>query len=149
MMKFFAAMIVFFTLLPSSYGQEPCPVDTNCGGIPRYREYGNIRFSDERAVLNNLAVQLRNSQNEIAYFLIYAGLTSCRDEAAKRAIRAKSYLVHKHGIPADRVLWKDGGFRVDLSTEIWLLPRGKQLPEPSPMLNRKDVRVAGKCKIRS
>ena len=140
-MKFLAAIFVFFTLLTSNYGQEPCPVDVGCGRTPRYTEYGNVRFSDERGVLDNLAVQLRNWPNEIAYFLIYAGQTSCIDEAKKRAVRAKNYLVHKHGIRSDRVLWKDGGFRVDQSTEIWLVPRGKQLPEPSPMLSRAHVRV--------
>ena len=146
MMKFFAAIIVCLTLLTSSFGQEPCPVDVGCGGTPRYREYGNIRFSDERAVLDNLAVQLRNWPDEIAYFLIYAGARSCVNEARYRAIRAKRYLVRKHRIPADRVLWKDGGFRPDQSTEIWLLPRGKQLPEAYPTLSRPHVRVAGKCR---
>lgn len=146
-MKFFAAIIGLFTLLTSSYGQEPCPVDVGCNGIPRFMEYGNVRFSDERGVLDSLAVQLRNSPNEIAYFLIYAGLTSCVDEARKRAIRAKNYLVRKHGIRADRVLWKDGGFKVDQSTEIWLLPKDRTLPEPSPTMKRADVRVR-KCRNR-
>ena len=96
-------------------------LDVGCGnGIPRYREYCNIRWSDERAVMDDLAQQLRNSPNEIAYLMIYAGQTSCINEARKRAIRGKNYLVHKHGIPADRILWKDGGYLVEVSIEIWL-----------------------------
>lgn len=146
-MKFFAAILAFFTLLTSSYGQEPCPVDVGCNGHPRLREYGNIRWSDERGALDSLAVMLRNSPNEIAYFLIYAGQTSCTGEARKRAIRAKNYLVHKHGIRAEQVLWKDGGFKVDFSTEIWLMPKDRTLPEPSPELRRADVRVR-KCRVR-
>ena len=42
-------------------GQQPCPPDNPCGGIPRFAEYGNIRESDERAVLDHLAKQLRMS----------------------------------------------------------------------------------------
>ena len=150
MKQFLAIIIGSLTLFTISYGQEPCPVDVGCGnGIPRYREYGNIRWSDERAVMDDLAQQLRNSPNEIAYLMIYAGQTSCINEARKRAIRAKNYLVHKHGIPADRILWKDGGYLVDVSIEIWLLPRGRALPQPDPMLSRKHVRVTGRCKIGS
>lgn len=146
MMKFFVAIIGFFTLLTSSYGQEPCPVDVGCHGPPaRIREYGNIRWSDEKGALDSLAVQLRNSPNETAYIVIYAGQISCIGEARKRGVRAKNYLVHKHGIRAAQVIWKDGGFKVDQSTEIWMLPKGKPLPESDLVLSRAHVRVR-KCR---
>ena len=112
-------------------------------------EYGNVRNNDERAVLDNFAKGLRASPDSIGYILIYAGLTPCKDEATKRGIRAKTYLVRKHGISADRIIWRDGGFMVDLSTQIWLLPRGSQLPEPQTIVTLPNVRATKKCKLGS
>jgi hypothetical protein len=131
-------------------GQErPCPVDLPCGGIPRFAEYGNIRASDERAVLDHFAKQLVMSPDEIAYVLIYAGQEACTNEARLRLVRIKNYLVKKHAIAADRVVLKDGGFRSDLSTQLWLLPsRATNLPEASPTLARAN-KLLGKCKLRA
>lgn len=129
-------------------GQErPCPVDLPCGGIPRFAEYGNIRASDERAVLDHFAKQLVMSPDEIAYVLIYAGQEACTNEGRLRLVRIRNYLVEKHAIAADRIVLKDGGFRSDLSTQLWLLPsRTTDLPEASPTLTRAN-KLLGKCKL--
>lgn len=144
-------MIIAMVLLPlCTYGQEPCGgPDNPCGAIHRWSEYGNIRNDDERAVLDNLAKGLRASPDSIAYFLIYAGPTPCKDEAAKRGIRAKNYLVRKHGISPDRVIWRDGGFMSDLSTQIWVRPRRSELPEPQTFAILTNVRATKKCKLGS
>ena len=129
-------------------GQErPCPVDLPCGGIPRFAEYGNIRANDERAVLDHLAKQLLMSPDEIAYVLIYACQEACTNEARLRLVRIKNYLVEKHAIASDRIVLKDGGFRADLSTHLWLLPsRTSNLPEASPNLPRAN-KLLGKCRL--
>lgn len=129
-------------------GQDrPCPADLPCGGIPRFAEYGNIRASDERAVLDHLAKQLLNSPDEIAYVLIYAGQKACTYEGRVRLHRIKNYLVKKHVIASDRIVLKDGGFRSDLSTQLWILPsRTSNFPEASPTLLRAN-KLLGKCKL--
>lgn len=126
--------------------QERCPPDNPCGGIPRFAEYGNIRARDERAVLDHLAKQLRMSSDEIVYVLVYAGQEACINEASLRTVRIKNYLVKQHSIAPDRIVLKDGGFRSDLSTELWLLPRTSRLPEASPMLTRAN-KLLGRCKL--
>ena len=109
-------------------------------------EYGNVRWRDERAVLDRLADSFGRSENQVIYFLIYAGQISCKDEARLRAMRAKKYLVLHHKIPQADIVWKDGGFRTDLSVEIWLLPKDKPLREPSPTIDPKHVHLRRKCK---
>ena len=111
-------------------------------------EHGNIRWSDERAVLDHLADSFRRSRNQVIYFLIYPGQTSCENEARLRALRAKKYLVLHHKIPQPDIVWKEGSFRPDLSVEIWLLPKDKPLPEPSKFItiDPSNVRLRGKCK---
>ena len=128
--------------------QVPCPPDVPCGGIPRFMEHGNVRWSDERGVLDHLADSFRNSSNHLIYFLIYAGQNSCRNEARLRALRAKNYLVQHHKIPQADILWKDGGFRPDLSVQIWLMPKDKPLPEPdtSITIDPSEVHLKRKCK---
>jgi hypothetical protein len=112
-------------------------------------EYGSsVKWRDERAVLDHLADSFRRSSNQVIYFLIYAGQNSCKDEARLRARRAKQYLVQHHKIPQVDIIWKNAGFRPDLSVEIWLLPKDKPLPEPSPFItiDRSQVRLSGKWK---
>lgn len=128
--------------------QQPCAVDLPCNGISRFAEYGNIPTRDERAVLDRLAKALRLSSDQIVYVLVYAGREACVDEASRRAQRIKSHLVKKYAIDAGRIILKDGGFKVDLSTELWLLPRTRSLPEPFPQLDRAQVNL-GKCRLPS
>lgn len=111
-------------------------------------EHGNVRWRDERAVLDHLADSFRRSNNQVIYFLIYPGLNSCKDEARLRALRAKQYLVQHHKIPQDDIVWKSGGFRTDLSVEIWLLPKDKPLPEPSTFvtIDPSQIHWRRKCK---
>lgn len=127
-------------------GQEPCPADVPCNGILRFFEYGNVRADDERAVLDHFAKQLRMESDQIAYVMVYAGENACIDEARLRMRRIKNYLVKKYAIAADRIILKDGGFRADLSTQLWLLPRTSELPEASHSLKRAN-KITGKCKL--
>ena len=107
-----------------------------------------MRWRDERLVLDHLADSFRKSNDHVIYFVIYAGQNPCKDEAKLRAMRAKRYLVQRHKIPPAGIVWKNGGFRVDLSVEIWLLPKNQPLPEPSMFaaLDPSKVHITGKCK---
>ena len=129
-MKFIFVITVIGLLAGSTPSQEPRPVD----GGPRWSEHGNVRWSDERSLLDNLAAQFRKSRNQVIYFLIYAGIDSCKDEARLRALRARKYLVQRHSIPPRSIRWRDGGFRTELSFEIWLLRQDQPLPESSTFL---------------
>jgi hypothetical protein len=144
-LRFFLT-IILLSLLTDAQTLQPCRVEVPCTEPSRYAEYGNLSTQDERRLLDNLAVQLRKS-DAIVYFLIYAGQRACVGEARKRASRAKNYLVSKYGIAGGRIVWKDGGFKPDLSTEIWLLPRGSSLPRPQASLDRSNVQFVKNCKI--
>jgi len=111
-------------------------------------EHGNVKWSDERTVLDHLADSFRKSKNQVIYFLIYPGQSSCNDEARLRAMRAKKYLVRHHKISRSDIVWKSGGFRQDLSVEIWLLRKDKPLPEPSTFItiDPSQVHRSRKCK---
>lgn len=146
--RFFLTIVTLSGLSLTTPAQQPCPGDTPCiNGILRFSEYGNISARDESYVLDSLAAQYRKEPGSMVYLLIYAGQKACVNEANRRAIRARNYLIRKHGIPATRIAWKDGGFRVDVSTQLWLLPEKTTLPEAYPMLERAGVQFIKKCKL--
>ena len=145
-MKFVLLIPVIGLLTLSTLSQEPCPVDIPCGGIPRWSEHGDIRWRDERALLDNLASQFRKSPNHVIHFLVYAGMNSCKDEARLRALRAKKYLVQHHSISSKSISWRDGGFLPDLRFEIWLLRQDQPLPEPNTFMTIDPIKSQRNCK---
>ena len=70
---------------------------------------GGISWGDEKAQIDNFAIQIMHDPNLIGYILIYSGADSCRGEAQARALRIKNYIVKVRGVPWNRVMWKDGG----------------------------------------
>ena len=127
-----ALIVMSLLLLAASAGAQH---------TPGYVEYGNIRFRDERAMLDHYASQLQLDPDTVVYIFAFSGRVACAGKAKARAARAKSYLVKKHGIAPERVSWIDGGFRSDLSVELWLRPRARTPPEPTPTVDPADAKV--------
>lgn len=40
----------------------------------------------------------------------------------------------------ENIFLVDGGFRKEIEVEIWLVPKGVELPEPSPTVSEKDIK---------
>jgi hypothetical protein len=94
----------------------------------KFDEYGDIKFNDEKARLDNYAIQLQNQPGAQGYILAYG---SCEGEAQARADRAKGYLVNTRGIDAGRLVTVDGGCRSDLTVQLWIVPTGAAAPAAS------------------
>jgi hypothetical protein len=93
----------------------------------KFDEYGNIRFNDEKARLDNFAIQLQNEPTAQGYLIGYG---SCDAEGQTRANRAKDYLVNTRGIDAGRIMVVDGGCMPELKVELWIVPQGATPPTP-------------------
>jgi hypothetical protein len=91
----------------------------------RFDEYGNIRFNDEKARLDNFAIQLQNEPGSTATIIAYG---TCAGEGQTRGDRAKDYLVNTRGIEAGRITVVDGGCRADLTVQLWVVPQGANQP---------------------
>jgi hypothetical protein len=135
-MKTIFVVILSAFFLAGAKAQEPSPTPRPVDSIPRFAEYGNIGFSDEKALLDHLASSFRKVPDHVIYFLVYSDWRSCQRQSKARAVRAKNYLVKHHGIKAERVVWKDGGFRSDLSVEVWLVGSDEDTPEPFPIFDQ-------------
>ena len=95
-----------------------------------FDSYGAIRWEDEKARLDNFAIQVQNSEKYIGYILVVEAIGGCPGEAQARAIRAKSYVVDHRGVAANRVIWRVEGYRKELSTTLLLAPHEMILPYP-------------------
>ena len=114
-----------------------CPRSASCtAGLisfifhDKIDEYGNIKFEDEKARLDNFAIDVQNDPQSVGYIVGYGGRRAHRGEAARRIKRAKRYLVTVRGIPAERLVTIDGGYREELTVELRI--RNKTLPPPQP-----------------
>ena len=116
---------------------EPHPIDY----------YGNIRFDDEKARLDNFAIELQNDPKLHGYIDCYGGRVGRRGEARARCERAKRYLTGHRGIAPDRIVLVDGGYREDLSVGLWLMPAGTKFV-PVPTVDPSEVRFTDAPKRR-
>ena len=104
-------------------------------------EYGNIRFNDEKARLDNFAIELQNDPTSQGYLICYGGRRGRAGEGQARCDRAKNYLVTTRGIDASRVVTVDGGYREDLTVELWVVPSGATAPAASPTVDPSEVKA--------
>jgi hypothetical protein len=103
-------------------------VRTPAAQARKFDEYGNIRFNDEKARLDNYAIELQNSPGSAGYIVAFG---TCEGEGQARADRAKDYLVNTRQIDAARLTAVDGGCREELVVELWIVPSGAATPTPS------------------
>jgi len=125
------------------------PVKPKPNPARKFDEYGNIRFNDEKARLDNFAIQLQNEPAAQGYIIGYG---SCDAEGQTRANRAKDYLVNTRGIDAGRLVVVDGGCMPELKVELWIVPSGATPPaastdgavSPCPDCKKKPTRRRGR-----
>ncbi|HEX3085659.1 MAG TPA: hypothetical protein VHP99_14100, partial [Pyrinomonadaceae bacterium] len=101
------------------------PVRPKAALARKFDEYGNIRFNDEKARLDNFAIQLQNEPTAQGYIIGYG---ACDAEGLTRANRAKDYLVNTRGIDSGRLVTTDAGCLPNLQVQLWIVPQGATPP---------------------
>ena len=99
-------------------------------------------FDDQKARLDNLAVELQHDPTATAYVIAYGGRTSRTGQANLLGGHARDYLVAQRGIDQSRITVMNGGFREEDCVELWIIPSGATPPQPSPTVQAGDVRPA-------
>jgi hypothetical protein len=117
---------------------RPCPASCSLQ-VPllplypkKFDEFPNIKFDDEKARLDNFAIQLQNEPGARGYILVYSGPRDRAGDAQKRAARARDYLVITRGLDANRIVTVLGGQRGSQTVELWIVPNGANPPTPTP-----------------
>lgn len=114
--------------------------------VSLFDQYGNIAFGEEKLRLDNFAIQLQHEPRAIGYIMAYGGRVTYTEEARERLKRAKDYLISRYKFAGERIVTMDGGYREDLTVEMWILPPTATRPTPSPTLLPKDVQIIEKSR---
>lgn len=96
-------------------------------------------YDDQKARLDNLAVELQNDPSTTTYVISYGGRTSRIGQADRLGARARDYLVTQRGIDPSRIVVVNGGFKEEDCVELWIVPSGATPPQPSPTVQPGDV----------
>jgi hypothetical protein len=92
-------------------------------GLP-FDQYGDIDFEDEKARLDNFAIQISNELQTIGQIIMSAGRKTFENETAERLARAKSYMVDVRDVDRNRIITTDCGFSQELSIRLVVVPAG-------------------------
>jgi hypothetical protein len=90
-------------------------------------------FDDQKARLDNLAVELQRDPTAMAYIIAYSGRGSRIGQADFLGTRARDYLVMRRGMDRSRIVIVNGGVRDEDCVELWIVPQGAKPPQPRPM----------------
>lgn len=104
-----------------------------------FDECNSCSLDDQKARLDNLAVELQNDPSTRAYIIAYGGRMSPLGQVEKLTSRARDYLVTKRGIDVSRLTVVNGGFREEDSVELWIVPSGAAAPRPTPTVQASEV----------
>jgi hypothetical protein len=156
MKRVWSLIIICCVILSSSYAAI----------VPReaglFDKFGDVCCDDEKARLDNFAIQLQNEPETQGYIVFYGGRRHnypyChssrqrlprRGEAEARVERLKPYLVASRGLDPKRIVVVDGGYRESWEAELWIVPKGANPPTPTPTIKPQEIRFRrGKIKRR-
>lgn len=131
-----AGQTVVATVQVGGYGLEcsaacqtqiPVPLEGR-----KFDEFGPINRDDEKARLDNYAIQLQQEPDSQGYIIVYSGRRGRAGDQQKRIERIRDYLINMRGTEARRLVFLTGGTREDAVVELWLVPTGATPPTPQP-----------------
>ena len=120
------------------------PIEKKVIVAQEFDECNSCSLNDQKARLDNLAVELQNDPSTRGYIIAYGGRMSPLGQGQKLMSRAREYLVSHRGIDASRLTLVNGGFREEDSVELWLVPSGATAPQPTPTVQMGDVKTRRK-----
>ena len=91
--------------------------------FPKFDEYQQLSFSDEKARLDNFLINMKERFGR-GTIEVVGPTKRDRQNRMKLAERAKKYLVNQQGLEVERVLLVDGGFRDRVGTRLSLYSIG-------------------------
>jgi hypothetical protein len=118
--------------------------------LPRkFDEFPNLAFDDQKARLDNLAIELAGTPGSTGHIIVYAGRTSRAGQAQRLGDRARDYLVRTRGVDPNRITVIDGGYREADEFEIWIIPQGAQAPDPTPTVQAGEAQPGAQPRTRA
>ena len=98
-----------------------------------FDEFPTLSNDDDKARLDNLAIELQNNPNAQGYIIMYQGTDrrSQRRTSERLSKFALDYLVKTRGVDPSRLQIVRGGSRTTTTYQMWLVPPGATTPVPN------------------
>ena len=124
------------TLVMTGYGSLNC--SASCVGqiqpeLPNCRkfdEFAAINRNDEKARLDNYAIEIQNDPTATGYIIVYPGQKGRPGAVQQRITHMVDYMVNTRGIDRSRVITIIGPTRTEFGAELWTCPSGAKAPTP-------------------
>ena len=97
----------------------------------KFDEFGELARNDEKARLDNYAIDLQNDPTSTAYVIIYPGQSARSSQVQTQKKRIVDYLVNSRGLNAGRIITIVGPPRHEMIVELWTVPQGATPPAPT------------------
>jgi hypothetical protein len=91
-------------------------------------------FDDDKARMDNLAIELQNNPTWIGYIIMYQGTdqkSQRTGDVGKLSQRALDYLVKARGVDPSRIQVVRGGSRTSTTYQFYVVPPGAEFPVPN------------------
>jgi hypothetical protein len=124
------------------------PIEKKIIVAQEYDECNSCSFDDQKARLDNLAVELQNDPSTRAYIIAYGGRMSPLGQVQRLMKRTRDYLITQRSIDASRLVVVNGGFREEDSVELWIVPSGAAAPRATPTVQAGEVNPGRKTRRR-
>ena len=98
----------------------------------KFDEFGELARNDEKARLDNYAIDLQNDPASRAYVIIYPGQGARSGQVQTQRSRIVDYLVNSRGLDVGRIVTIVGPPRAEMRVELWTVPQGAAPPGPTP-----------------
>jgi hypothetical protein len=97
-----------------------------------FDEFPSVTFDDDKARLDNLAIELQNTPGAQGYIFIFGADRSRTGTVERLIARTRDYLVTARGIDASRLVIVNGGTRPGTAPyfQLYIVPPGAQPPTP-------------------
>ena len=124
------------------------PIEKKIIVAQEFDECNSCSLDDQKARLDNLAVELQNDPSTRGYIIAYGGRMSPLGQVEKLMSRTREYLTTRRGIDASRLVVVNGGFREEDSVELWIVPSGATAPQATPTVQAGEVKPGKKLRRR-
>ena len=109
-------------------------------GTRKIAEFGAIDCNDELSRVDGFASEVEASAAKRVYVIVYGGRQSIQGEALARGERIMRYLVRDRVISRERIGVIHGGYREQLSVELWISQNESCTPVTTPTVSAEDVK---------
>lgn len=138
-------LLLVLTLFPVALTAQEADVRRD------YDEFGLVCCEDVRQRLDNFMIELQNDPGASGVVMFYGGLKhpTCENWNKNRLPRRGelSFLIttiEKHFMfrkfPLNRITWINGGYKEELTVQLWHMSKGATIPSPKPTVLKKDIK---------